>query len=95
MLKFDDALVTNEHESPKISISENNYYAEPVVHFSDVLCERATTTMMTMRGGIGEIGGKNAEEFTDLVRMHEKFREYVEIMILCRKITARTKKERE
>ena len=38
---------------------------------------------------------RTQEEFILAVKMHEKFREYVEIMMTCRKLTAQTKRERE
>ena len=38
---------------------------------------------------------RTREEFVLAVRTHEKFREYVEIMMTCRKLTAQTKRERE
>ena len=38
---------------------------------------------------------RTREELVLAVRMHEKFREYVEIMMTCRKLNAQTKRERE
>ena len=38
---------------------------------------------------------RTREELVLAVRMHDKFREYVEIMMTCRKLNAQTKRERE